>query len=709
MQQRNLFIALGLAVGLFSEQASAELTRVSDLSFLRPVSKSAIVVQKNRTEGRRWIALDDNQEPGASAVIQINDRASNAKQTVFDLSIPGFWMTSKRGPDGKRYQKIAIPGLGSHDRLGAPDLPLYRFRLATPYREGVVRMAAKPRDVRRFEDVLVWPQAIPELDGEKGTGAPEKFMLDKKVYAGAGDWPGSFGKERYGIGKALRGIPAIQGEAWPVRWNPQTRVLQVASRITYIVEHGGRTEKFKPITQERDRLAAKYFLNWKHLEAVFVPNFKLYTASYLFIYPDSAYGDEIKPLVDQKKARGFKVTELNVADDIGASTCTAIRNAIDTWEASVPFRHDAYALLVGDTDVIPHCTSPGGDQTDDLYASTNGDDLDEEIYLGRLSVDSEADLANQVSKILTYEDAPSLFCCYNRVGLWAHKEGAPGKYEGAHETVRTFAYADAPFFETFYGSQAGVTDADVVARVSNGVGLMAYRGHGSRDATATAWNQTNQYFEGADVAMLSNPLSRSPVVWSFACTNSRLDTSDSVAEEWMESATAGASSYYGATRTSYTSQNHVLDEWMFRAVYDEGLLTQSHAIERGEAQMADLSGSDNAWMYLLLGDPDMKIRTRNPVRFELKIPELLRICKFCELPVQVFDRRGNPLSNVLVGLWKPGAKNLPNQPGETWVNGYTDHNGKLTLPYTALTTGKLYFALEDAYGNAVFDAIPVVK
>ncbi len=213
----------------------------------------------------------------------------------------------------------------------------------------------------------------------------------------------------------------------------------------------------------------------------------------------------------KKKTRGFVVTEMNIADHIGASTCTDMRNAIDNWEAGVPYWHDAYALLVGDTDVIAHCTSPDGDQTDDLYASTNGDDLDEEIYLGRLSVDSEADLANQVTNIVAYEDNPSLFCCYHRAGLWAHKENAPGKYEGAHEAVRTFAYSNAPVFETFYGSQSGVTDSDVASRVSNGVGLMAYRGHGSRDATATSWNQTSEYFEGADVATLSNPLSRSPV------------------------------------------------------------------------------------------------------------------------------------------------------------------------------------------------------
>ncbi|MCU7880429.1 MAG: hypothetical protein KZQ66_02435 [Candidatus Thiodiazotropha sp. (ex Lucinoma aequizonata)] len=247
---------------------------------------------------------------------------------------------------------------------------------------------------------------------------------------------------------------------------------------------------------------------------MFVANFRFYSADYLFIYPDSSYADEIQPLVDQKKARGFKVTEMNVADDIGASTCSDIRNAIETWETAIPNWRDAYALLIGDTDVIPHCTSPGGNQTDDLHASsTNGDNLDEEIYLGRLSIDSEANLANQVNKILTYEDHPSLFCCYDRVGLWAHKENAPGKYEGADETARIFAYSDATIFKTFYGFQVGVTDSDVVNRIDNGVDLMAYRDHGSRDATATSWNQTNEYFNDVEIMILSNPLSRSSVVW----------------------------------------------------------------------------------------------------------------------------------------------------------------------------------------------------
>lgn len=710
MLKKRIFATLGVgACVLISGGLNAAHFDLSSTAALPAIKTLVVTDTRAVAEERKWIALDQSQEVGSEAVIQLDRKSSDSRRTVFEMSIPGFWMTSKKGDDGRVYQKIEIPGLGSHEALGLPDLPRYKFRLALPFSQGKVSMYGKVQEIQRFQDILVWPQSVPEMDGEGVSGTPEKFVIDQETYAGKGSWPGSLSPERYEIGKALRGIPAIQGEAWPVQWDPSTQELEVAAKIIYVVQHDGDDEKFEPITQERYKIAERIFLNWEVMEPVFVPNLRFYSADYLFIYPDSSYADEIKPLVDQKKARGFKVTEMNVADDIASSTCNDIRSAIQTWEASVPLWRDAYALLVGDTDVIPQCTSPDGDQTDDIYASTNGDDLDEEIYLGRLSVDSESDLANQVTKILTYEDHPSLFCCYNQAGLWAHKEDAPGKYEGAHETVRTFAYADSPIFHTYYGSQAGVADSDVANRVNNGVGVMAYRGHGSSSSTATGWNQGSEYFNGTDVSTLSNPLSRSPVVWSFACTNSKLDVNDSIAEKWMELADAGSSSYYGATRTSATSQNHVLDEWMFRAVYDEGLLTQSHAIERGEAQMAALSGARNAWMYLLLGDPDMKIRTKNPVNIVIKIPELIEICRFCELPIQVLDERGNPIQNALVGLWKPSANNLPNLEGETWVNGYTDVKGFISLPYSALTEGELYYAVEDEVGNAVFDKIQVIK
>ncbi|MEW8621727.1 MAG: hypothetical protein AB2559_09130, partial [Candidatus Thiodiazotropha endolucinida] len=106
MQQMSLNIAIGLAVGIFSNQVSAELARVVDASLIKPIAQLAPVEQKRQTEERRWIALDDSQKPGASAQIRTDERESNTGQTVFDLTIPGFWMITKQGPDGKVYQKI---------------------------------------------------------------------------------------------------------------------------------------------------------------------------------------------------------------------------------------------------------------------------------------------------------------------------------------------------------------------------------------------------------------------------------------------------------------------------------------------------------------------------------------------------------------------------------------------------------------------------
>src|SRR6185295_16062623 len=179
---------------------------------------------------------------------------------------------------------------------------------------------------------------------------------------------------------------------------------------------------------------------------------------------------------------------------------------------------DSYALLVGDVSEIPLCNSPTGVPTDDLYASTNGDDLDEEIYVGRLSVDNETDAANQVAKILAYEDHPDPFCCYDQALLVAHKEGAPLKYVGAHESVRTATYSVPPVFSTLYGNDPLVRDADVSAAINPGIGLAAYRGHGNENAWTT-WNTANESYDSADVTGLLNTIPRIPVMWGFACTN----------------------------------------------------------------------------------------------------------------------------------------------------------------------------------------------
>ena len=662
-----------------------------------------------------WVSLDGSPED-TPVEISLDENRSNASETQMGIAIHGYWERPRLGADHELYTEIRVPGLAALPVPGAPSVPVLKLSLAIPNsRNGqpaALKTLVDESAVIEIGLEKLWPVVEDATDqfkpGDEDQGelvsAPENFIIDPQYYVSDQPWPARDAVLEVKNARRLRSIESAEVTLSPVRWNAETGVLEIVHKMNVTVQHPVDPEPAPGMTPERLKLARMEFDNFGMITEYF-PIKPKYLADYLIIYPNEDYADEIDPFADQKRARGYRVTEMRVSD-IG-NTCTQIRGAIQAWEALRPNWRDAYVLLVGDTDTIPLCTSPTGNPTDDLYASTDGDDLNEEVFLGRLSIDNEADLANQIDKILTYEDNPDLFCCYNQAALWAHKEGAPGKYEGAHETVRTNTYSTPPNFITYYGSQVGVEDPDIVSEVDGGVGVLAYRGHGSTSATATGWNQISDYFNANDVALLANATRKSPVTWSFACSNSALSSEDSIAEKWMEQVGTGSVSYYGSTVPSYTSQNHVLDEWMFNAVYDEDLTKQSHAIMRAEAQMASLSGSANAWMYLLLGDPDMDIRRRNIINIFVWKPKIWFICQStdCMLEFILNKEDGSPIAGARVSIWKDDPNS--DSDGEIFTNGYTDENGRIELEAAALTPGTIHYTILDGQGGSTRGQIEV--
>ena len=144
------------------------------------------------------------------------------------------------------------------------------------------------------------------------------------------------------------------------------------------------------------------------------------------------------------------------------------------------------------------------------------------------------------------------------------------------------------------------------------------------------------------------------------------------------------------------------------AVYDEGLITQSHAIQRAESQMASLSGSGNAWMYLLLGDPDLQIRRENPRNIRIEgLGEILECRPPCFIELQVFEEKINPIKEALVGFWKPGPMLPIQKKDEVFVNSYADKNGRVKVDISPQTSGTLYYAVEDGRGNAILGSVKV--
>lgn len=656
-------------------------------------------------EGWTWYSVR-GANPGTPPLIRVAD--ADVEHTRFQIVVEGFWARERTGPDQRTYTELSFPGMGTNHQLGAPNLPVLGFDLAVPTgAEQVIVGEIEFLETAQYE-MTPWPRTIPERDHPEGE--PEEFVLDERIYFGRNPYPAAPHQpvpvERSGP------IPSARGEIMPCTWSPDSGILTIATQVEVTFTYPGTPTPQPGISLEMDRIAVAIYKNWNGVAEYFAPNNQNFEADYLFVYPEDLK-PELQPLIDQKKARGYQVTELYVENMDG--TCESIRDAIDTWLRGLPFWRDHYALLVGDVDVIPLCTSPDLEwdsvetsPTDDLYASPGGDDLSEEIYLGRLSVEDNEDLANQVAKILAYEDHAAPLVNFRQCGLVAHREGSPGKYEGAHESVRLASYATSPVFTTFYGS-AGASDGDVIDYIDPGVGIVAYRGHGSWSAW-TGWNSLFQDFTTSDIGALDNA-GRTPVIWSFACNNNELGANDCIGENWLdETEGQGAVSHYGSTIPSYTVQNHELDRAMFRAVWDYGLVTQSHAIMVAEQEMADKEGSDNAWMYLLLGDPDMKIKRNAPPGWNLIMPEELSVCEFgtCQIELQVLNQVGQPLEQVLVSAWKGAAPGNKADGDEVFANAYTSAGGSVALEVAPSTAGAVDIVVRDLDGNVFVTSIPVV-
>lgn len=695
------------------------LDRIHRLPLVWRTLAAAVGLGATASAATTWVPLVANSPPGTPAQIVLDPAASNATDTYFDVFVKGYWSTPVNGPDGTPYVRIEVPGLGHFGQVGAPDLPAARVRIACATGASQLHLlSAVPVASTSLTGIRVLPLPVEETDdppestGDPGPGdpdgTPETFALDPAIYGANASWPPTFGLDPVPVERWFGKIPSGDVAVYPIHFNPATLVVQIATQLRCRYQHPGTPAVQPMITKDLAKVATAGCINWPELAPWITADTTHYAGRYLFLAPSSLM-PTLQPLIEHRKACGFATTQISL---VGNFSSAALRTIIDGWYQLGAPGYDHYCLLVGDTDQIPLCASPTTDvkYSDDGYGSPAGiADLNEEVFVGRLSVDNAVDLGIQIGKILDYELHPKIGGAYDKALLVAHKQDAPLKYQGNCEEVASKVYAVPPAFVKRYGATPGIDNGDVIDVLNDGVGIVSYRGHGSTN-TWYDWNLFGQDFHKNDVVGLTlQPFE--PVVWSFSCTNQNVDysggTVDCIGENWMEHALGGGVAHYGSTTVSGTHQNHALHRAMFRAVFDCGLTVHSQAIAFAEHQMACEEPGLNSWCYMLLGDPAMKIR-----RFKPKKPAITGPDEITAKPVgqtatfQVKDAAGNPLPNVLVSLHKeafpPGA-----QP-EILANAYSGTSGIVQIPLGPTSFGTIDWTGRDDDGNIANGKIPVV-
>ncbi|MCX6277203.1 MAG: C25 family cysteine peptidase [Bacteroidetes bacterium] len=566
---------------------------------------------------RDWKAIS-SQVPEAGKVRLIS---TNAEGSVINFSLGGFYLREATTPQGIAFS-VEVDKLTPILDAGAPNLPKMTTSLIIP---DLAEMEINTVSVsyKDYADIFIAPSKGVIMRDTDPSTVPYQFGA---AYSKDQFYPGQLTglREPYII-RDIRGQTII---VYPFQYNPVTRVLRVFTDITLKlrkVNYSGKNPlpfaiAEKKISPELYPVLQKHFLNFDAMN--YTP---LNDYGNLLVICYGAFMSEMQPYVDWKIASGYS-TEIISKDSVG-TTASQIKTFIANYYNTKGLTH---VLLVGDNAQIP--TNTGGTlggPSDNAYGYIVGIDHYSDVYIGRFSAETVAQVQTQVQRTLDYEMNPQFITddWFTTVIGIGSDQGPGDDNEMDFEHVRNqqtqllaYKYTSNP--ELFDGSQGGndaagnPTPPMVATQVNNGASLILYTGHGSN----TSWGTTG--FSNNNVNQLTN-MGKLPFIWSVACVNGNFTSGTCFAEAWLRASQGGqptgAIAFLGSTiNQSWDSPMEGQDEMtdILAESYPENIKRTFAGISiNGCMKMIDsygLDGSNMADTWTVFGDPTIMVRTSAP-------------------------------------------------------------------------------------------------
>ncbi len=416
-------------------------------------------------------------------------------------------------------------------------------------------------------------------------------------------------------------------DVFPVQYNPVTKTLRVYQDITVILHHTNKKgineffERSNSVKAEKEfsNLYSSLFLNYN--QAKYTP---LEEEGELLIICYDDFLEAMKPFVNWKRTIGRK-TQIVSKTEAG-STSSAIKSYISNYYSNQD-NNLAYVLLVGDAAQIPTNEISSG-HSDNAYGYLEGNDSYSEIFMGRFSAESIADVETQVQRMIEYErDLTSEDTWLNKGLGVSRNEGEGNGHNGEadyvhidyiRDTLLNYTYTEV--YREYDGNVPGVTNttaAKISARINDGVSIINYCNHGSE----TSWSVAN--YGSSNVNSLSNT-GKLPFIWAVACVNGAFVNTKCFAETWLRATYNDEPA--GAIGTMMSTINQAWQPPM--TGQDEMVTILSESFENnikrtfgglsfnGSMKMLDVHGASGKETYdtwTLFGDPTLMVRTDIPL------------------------------------------------------------------------------------------------
>jgi len=438
------------------------------------------------------------------------------------------------------------------------------------------------------------PADVPYTFGpfyEKNAWYPEKVAVHGQPY----------------IMRDLRGMVITVN---PFQYNPAKKVLRVYDRVTVrVVDEGTGAGAPAPVNV----LPKNYRKPSRAFQSVQSHHFINYNGNRyppmnengeLLIITYDSFNSHVQPLATWKNSIGITTTVVDVST-IG-NNATSIKNYIQQFYNS---HNLSFVLLVGDG---PQVQPPmvGGDAADPTYALLAGNDHYPDIFVGRFSAETTAQVDTQVQRTIEYEQMSHTEPWFWKgTGIASDQgPGHHGEYDWQHmdlirDDLLAFGYTKV---DQIYDPNASASQ--VTAALNEGRGILNYCGHGS----TTSWGTTG--FSNSNVNALQNN-NMLPFITSVACLNGNFYYSTCFAEAWLRAThngePTGAIGMYASTVSqSWSPPMEAQDEFIDRYC-DYSYNTFGGLCFAGASYMMDVWGSAGRTEFdhwTVFGDPSLSVR-----------------------------------------------------------------------------------------------------
>ncbi|MCX6639592.1 MAG: C25 family cysteine peptidase [bacterium] len=625
---------------------------------------------------------------------QITVLREDDQQVQFEICLPG--VDRLEGVlQGQKWDRIEIPGGGCGQGLGTPEIPFFSRLLVIPARTGI-RVEFEALETSTIPDIKLMPSQ--GVDADEVAAKNLNLQYNPEIYSRNEDYPSQ--NVLVGEPALMRGVRVVSLQTNPVKYNPVTRELKVATRYRVTVHFEGadlRNVPKRPVHLSKTWAGMMHGLTFNALDQ---ETDQAGAGAYLIIcVNDPELISRVQPLIDWKLRKGHTVVLQTV--QAGATYLTIkhiIQNAYDTWEVPPEF-----VLLFGDVSGPYALTGYNGSsyKFDHPYSQLEGNDILPDVAVGRLPAGNLIEATIMVNKILMYEGSP-----FVSNDDWFHQSvlivGTTDCGVSAVHTARSIKTLmlenGYTRIDTLWYGMGGSIPTTITNAINNGVTFYNY----------TMWLGMGG-FGLSNIDALTNG-DKLPFCTLVGEATGGFDNT-TIAEHFVEvgslTTNRGAIGAIGQPTCGVSGRClNTLSIGFYTGIFVENVTTEGNILNRGKLELYNnyiLHEPANVWnhclWFSLAGDPGLDIYA-GPIHYmTCDVPATIDWGENL-LNLTVSEPNFGPVEDATVCLYK--ANDLQ-------VTGWTNANGQVSLPLDVSAAGNVKVTITRHNFHPILDSLDVVQ